>query len=103
MGSFTGNDEIRNARAQGCGRGAPYGAERALRRHMRGNRVGGIRISWTVGRRCDSRFESVPCAAGKRVSDVSARDAEEQQRERQCEHSRDPFLFFPYGHSTIPD
>ena len=100
MGSFDGNGETRNASAQSYGRGAPYGAERASPRHMRGNRVGGIRISGTVGRSCDGCLEPVQRAARKRVSDVSARGAEQQQRECQC--SRDPCLFCSCGHAAIP-
>ena len=100
MGSFDGIGETRNAPAQGYGRGAPYGAERASPRHMGGNRVGGIRISGTVGRSCDGRLEPVQRAARKRVSDVSARGAEQQQRECQC--SPDPCLFYSCGHAAIP-
>lgn len=100
MESFDDNGETRNAPAQGYGRGAPYGAEPASRRHMRGNRVGGIRISGSVGRSCDARLEPVQRAARKRVTDVSARGAEQQQRECQC--SRDPCLFCSCGHAAIP-
>ena len=102
MESFDGSGETRNAPAQGCGRGAPYGAERASRRHMRGNRVGGVRISGTVGRNCDGRLEPVKRAARNRVSDVSARGAEQQQRECQCKLSRDPCPFCSCGHAEIP-
>lgn len=102
MESFDGNGETRNAHAQSCGRRAPHSAERAYGSHMRGSRLGDIRIGGSTSGRCDGRLEPVQPTARKRVSDVTTRRAEHQQRERQRKLSRDTCLFGSCGHAAIP-